>query len=142
MTRKEYERRKQQLADQLREGVALLEQGYQRQLRALELIWMADANGGAIPSGQDSLEAAAPAGPVKPPGRYRLASGQLVEDVRRALSQMPEVFDRNDLLRTFDYEPERSSLHRVLASLVREGVLVLSSHGTGKIPAKYRKAGS
>lgn len=142
MTREDYEQRKLRLAEQLREGVALLEQGYQRQLRALELIWMADANGEAIPPGQASVAAAVPAGPVKLPGRHRLAPGQLVEDVRTALTQMPDVFDRKDLLRVLDYEPERSSLHRVLAGLIREGALILNSQGTGKIPAKYRKTGS
>jgi hypothetical protein len=139
MTREEFEQRKLRLAEQLREGVALLEQGYQRQLRALELIWMADSNGDAVPPGQEAIGAAAPAGlPVKPI-RARLAPGRLLEDVRTALAQLPEVFDRNDLVRALGYEPERSSLHRAMVSLVREGVLVINSYGAGKIPAKYSK---
>ena len=142
MTREEYEQRKLRLAEQLREGVALLEQGYQRQLRALELIWLADSNGDAVPPGQEPIAAAAPAGlPVKRT-RQRLAPGRLLEDIQTALTQLPEVFDRNDLLRALGYEPERSSLHRALASLVKEGVLVINSYGAGKIPARYSKGRS
>ena len=136
MTHEEYEQRKLRLAEQLREGVALLEEGYQRQLRALELIWIADSSGAAVPPRERPLAVAAPAGK---PSRHRLAPGQLLADIRTALTQMPEVFDRNDLLRALGYEPDRSSLHRVLTSLVKEGVLSLDSYGAGKIPAKYSK---
>lgn len=139
MTREEYEARKLRLAEQLREGVALLEQGYQRQLRALELIWMADSNGDAVPPGQEPTAAAAHARFPVQSARPRLAPGRLLEDIQTALTQLPEVFDRNDLLRTLGYEPERSSLHRALASLAREGALIINSHGAGKIPAKYSK---
>ncbi len=140
MTREEYGQRKLRLAEQLREGVALLEEGYQRQLRALELIWIADSNGGAVPSPPPRPRAGEVPGPsTKPSGRRRLAPGQLLEDVEAALARLPEVFDRHDLLRALGYEPDRSSLHRILARLVREGVLVLDSKGAGKIPAKYRK---
>jgi hypothetical protein len=139
MTREEYEQRKLRLAEQLREGVALLEEGYQRQLRALELIWIADSSGDAVPPRQEPTAAASARPPVKP---SRLAPGQLMEDVRTALTRMPEVFDRNDLVRALGYEPERSSLHRTLSRLVNEGVLVLNSYGAGKIPAKYGKMGS
>ncbi len=142
MTREEYEQRKLKLAEQLREGVALLEEGYQRQLRALELIWIADSNGAAVPPQQRPIAATVPATPPRKPARHRLAPGQLREDVETALAQMPEVFDRNDLLRALGYGPERSSLHRVLDRLVNEGVLVLDSYGAGKIAAKYRKADS
>lgn len=142
MTREEYEQRKLRLAEQLREGVALLEEGYQRQLRALELIWMSDSSGDAASPRQRPIAAAAPASPPGKPPRHRLAPGQLREDVETALGQVPEVFDRNDLLRALGYEPERSSLHRVLERLLNEGVLVLDSYGAGKIPAKYRKADS
>ena len=142
MTREEYEQRKLRLAEQLREGVALLEQGYQRQLRALELIWMADSNGDAVLPGQEPAAATAPAGLPAKPARPRLAAGQLLEDLRTALPQMPEVFDRNDIVRALGYEPERSSLHRAMASLLKESVFVLDSSGAGKIPAKYRKTGS
>lgn len=103
---------------------------------------MADSNGDAVPPRQASLAAAASAGPPGKPSRHRLAPGQLKEDVEAALAQMPEVFDRNDLLRALGYEPERSSLHRVLATLVKKGALVLDSYGAGKIPAKYRKTSS
>ena len=140
MTREEYEQRKLRLAEQLREGVALLEEGYQRQLRALELIWMADSGGDSeLPRREPVAVAAPPAVPPGKPSRHRLAPGQLLEDVRTTLTQLPEVFDRNDLVRVLGYEPERSSLHRVLDRLVNQGVLVLDSYGAGKIPAKYRK---
>lgn len=142
MTREEYEQRKLRLAEQLREGVALLEEGYQRQLRALELIWMADSSGDSELPRREPMATAAPAVPPGKPSRQRLAPGQLLEDVQAALARIPEVFDRHDLLRVLGYEPERSSLHRVLERLVNEGDLVLEAYGAGKIPAKYRKTGS
>jgi hypothetical protein len=138
MTNEQYEQLKVRLAEQLREGVALLEEGYQRQLRALELVWRADANG-AAPLGQESTAAAAPGGLAVKPARPRLAGGRLLEDLRTALPRIPEVFDKNDLLRALGYEPERSSLHRALTRLIHEGVVVLDSQGAGKIPAKFSK---
>ena len=79
------------------------------------------------------------AAPAGKPSRHRLAPGQLLVDIRTALAQVPEVFDRHDLLRALGYQPDRSSLYRVLESLVKEGVVVLDSYGAGKIPAKYSK---
>lgn len=142
MTHEDYEQRKQRLAEQLREGVALLEQGYQRQLRALELIWLADSGGDPVPTGHGSSEDAVPAGAPAPPVRPRLVAGQLLEDLRTALAQMPQVFDRHNLIRALGYEPERSSLHRAMARLLQEGDVALDSYGAGSTPARYRKTGS
>ncbi len=65
--------------------------------------------------------------------------GKLVEDVDAALDQVPEVFDRNDLLKALGYEPDRTSLYRIVRGLLREGVITLEVRGSGKIPAKYGK---
>ncbi|HYN22787.1 MAG TPA: hypothetical protein VE078_17635 [Thermoanaerobaculia bacterium] len=43
MTRDEYERRKGRLEEQLRAGIELMESAYRAQVRALDLVWMVQA---------------------------------------------------------------------------------------------------
>src|SRR5258708_7713398 len=107
---------------------------------------------------------AAPAGPAPPPGDYLLRAcaatcgtrgrgwgggysrpgrgGGLLEAVRTVLASLPDPFDRNDVCEALGYEPDRSSLFRVLQELQRDGELALDSRGAGNLPALYRKPGS
>ena len=43
MTREQYEQRKRRLEEQLRAGIQLLESAYLAQVRALDLVWMLQA---------------------------------------------------------------------------------------------------
>src|SRR5215203_577393 len=43
MTRDEYERRKQRIEEQLRAGIELMESAHRAQMRALDLVWMVQA---------------------------------------------------------------------------------------------------
>ena len=43
MTPEQYEQRKRRLEEQLRAGIQLLESAYQVQIRALDLVWMLQA---------------------------------------------------------------------------------------------------
>lgn len=144
MTREEYEQRKRRLEEQFRAGVELLEIGYREQMRALELVWGAR-------SGEGSAEEAAPSPAVReeatprqlavPPKRRR-GAGELREDVLAALSSLPEVFDRNQVCDALGYQPDRSSLFRVLQQLTFEDVLSLAKFGGGRVTTKYRKTGA
>ncbi len=86
--------------------------------------------------------AASPALPqAKPPSNRppRRAAWQLLQDVEKALSDVAEVFDRNDICAALGYEPDRGSLYRILQELIRDGILALEGRGAGKHPSRYRK---
>lgn len=147
MKREEFERRKRRLEKQLEEGIELLRAGFRQQLRALELVWMTTADGDEMPvqiAGGTAREAPAPIAASAPRdaplARPRLQRGQLWDDVDAALERVPRVFDRNDLLKELGYEPDRTSLHRVMAMLHRQGAITLKRRGSGSLPAQYELA--
>ena len=147
MNREEYEQRKRRLEEQLREGIELLQAGFRQQLRALEMVWMSTSEEDGVQpqpqvAGTKPLEPAAASAAPKQPRRRRMEPGKLLEDVENALDSVPQHFDRHDLLKILGYEPDRSSLHRVMKVLLKEGVITLESYSAGKIPAKYEKSGS
>jgi len=150
MTREEYERQKRRLEAQLEEGIELLRAGFRQQIRALELVWMTTAAEDVVLSSipVETRSQAAPAAsvrtstapsPAKPSRRPRQPAGKLWDDVNAVFDSLPQVFDRNDLLKALGYEPERSSLYRVTRSLLRAGDISVYSGSAGKIPAKYEK---
>jgi len=141
MTREEYERRKRRIEEETRTAVELVEAGGRVQLRALELVWMT--------SGEDSLDAPflpPPAGapdvpetvPARPAPRRSVA--EIEQDVRAALAQCPETFERRDIIDALGYEPDRSTLYRVLRDLSREGTLTVSTPGAGQRGTRYQRS--
>jgi len=141
MTREEYERRKRRIEEETRTAVELVEASGRVQLRALELVWLT--------SGEDSLDApflllpsgardAAEAVPVRPAPRRSVA--EIEEDVRTALARCPETFERRDIIEALGYEPDRSTLYRVLRDLAREGTLTVSILGAGQRGTRYRRS--
>lgn len=151
MTRNEYEQRKRRLEEQLWEGMELLQAAYRQQVRALELVWTTTAEDAevlpralAVERGPESpavVQGRSPV-PAESPRPRRREPGKLLADVSAALADVPEVFDHQDVRRTLGYEPDRSSLYRVLMELVEAGVIALQSRGDGRVPTKYRKAGA
>lgn len=148
MTREEYEQRKRRLEEQFRAGIELLEVGYREQMRALELVWRARSGEGTALASPAAPEPAPP--PVvrdeSPPGpapaapqRRRRGAGELREEVLEALDSLPEVFDRNQVCAVLGYQPDRSSLFRILRQLTFEDVLALEKFGGGRVTTKYRK---
>jgi len=142
MTREEFERRKRKLEEQLQEGIELLKAGFRQQLRALEMVWMATTEDEIPARSATEARQEEPAAPLRSPAappsrRPRQKSGQLWADIDAALDQVPEVFDRNDLIQALGYEPDRSALHRVMRGLLRSGAIVLKAGNVGKIPARY-----
>jgi hypothetical protein len=153
MTREEYEQRKRRLEEQLAEGIELLRAGFRQQIRALDLVWMTtaaeDITLSAIPAAgmrreepASSIRPSPEPQPAKPSRRPRLPAGKLWEDVDAVFDSLPQVFDRNDLLKALGYEPERSSLYRVVRELLRAGEIVVHTSPAGKIAAKYEKVGA
>ncbi|MEO6191735.1 MAG: hypothetical protein ABIS20_01895 [Thermoanaerobaculia bacterium] len=148
MRRDEYEQRKQRLETQLREGIALLESAHRQQLRALELVWMTTAEEdlalGAAPAAKPAAVRSEPAAavPVAPAPPSRRTPWEIIQDLAAALPKVPEVFDRKRLHEALGYEPNRSSLHRILQQLVGNGNLKVERPGRGRVPTAYRKTGA
>ncbi len=134
MTEDEYQRRQRRVEEQLREGCELLQAAFRE---ALELVWMATGQQGAVAPRTASEPSPSPR--PAPPAHPRQKRGQLWKDVDAALDQLPEVFDRNDLVKALGYEPDRSALHRVMSGLRRQEVLILKRPSVGKFPAQWEK---
>jgi hypothetical protein len=139
MTSNEFEERKRRLEEHHRAGIELLEAAHQRQIRALEIVYLtAAAEDVQILSPETPLTVAA-ATTVRPPAFSRRGAGELREEIQAALSRMPQVFDRHDVCQALGHEPERSSLFRALRELVQEGVLAVEEVGRGKVAGTYRQ---
>jgi hypothetical protein len=138
MTRDEYERRKQRIEEQLRAGIELMESAYRAQIRALDLVWMVQA--------EEDTEAP-PASPaqesLQPRDKPRRRSAPEVDDdVREAFASLPETFTRRDVCEALGYEPDRGALYRSLQLLTRSGALRVETPGGGQRATIYRKTGA
>lgn len=150
MTREQYEQHKQRLEEQLRGGIQLLESAHQAQIRALDLVWMLQAEEGAAEpvaeaealSSPEPSPVPAPAKqealPAPRPPRHR-GIGDLEDDVRAALPRLPERFTRGDVCAAIGYEPDRGNLYRILQELVRGKSLRVESVGSGRKATVYRR---
>lgn len=151
MTRSEYEARRRALEEQLRADIALIQAAHETRLRSLERLWQAaneaeEPNPGPSqaaerPARAETTPAAVPVPPAaepKPPARPR---GQVLADLLDILPELPEVFERPDIIKALGYEPSRSSLHRALAKLLEAGEIVVESRSDGGILASYRRVG-
>jgi hypothetical protein len=141
MTHNQYEQHKRRLEEQLRAGIRLLETAHQAQIRALDLVWTLQVEAGELEPFV-SETAPAPSPPKEetppPPSQPRRRSiGDLEEDVRAALPRLSETFTRRDICTAIGYEPDRSSLYRILQELVSGGTIRIESKGTGQIPTVY-----
>jgi hypothetical protein len=76
------------------------------------------------------------------PQPIRRGLWELLDDVRNALAEIPETFDRNDICRVLGYEPDRGSLYRTLLELENDGILSVQHRGAGRMPTRYRRTGS
>ena len=138
MTRDEYERRKQRIEEQLRAGIELMESAYRAQIRALDLVWMVqaeeDAEAPPPPPVQEQLRL-----PDKP---RRRSAPEVDADVHAAFASLPETFTRGDVCNALGYEPDRGALYRILQDLTRSGALRVESPGGGQRATTYRKTGA
>jgi hypothetical protein len=137
MTEEEYQQHKRRLEEQLRQGVELLQAAFRG---ALELVWMATAEKDAVlPRSASGSAKSSSSPPPAAPARPRQKRGQLWEDIGAVLDRLPEVFDRDDLVKALGYEPDRSALHRVMTGLRRQEIITREAFNVGRIPARWRK---
>ena len=148
MTREEYEERVRALEEQHHAHIALLNAAHGTRLRALARLWQdaaeregdgaaAEASSATAPAHIAAVEppAAAPA----PPARPALAPNTVFNDLCAAFPDLPEVFDRNDVIRLLGYVPARATLARALASLNDEGMIAVETQSLGGSVNRYRK---
>jgi hypothetical protein len=140
MTHNEYEHYRRRLDEQLASGIELLKAAHAQQVHALELVWMMGRNEEAVRPVPSAPPAEAPVAAPQPSRPTRRGAWDLIHDIQAALPRLPEVFDRRAVIQALGYEPDRSSLYRVLQDLAHKGVLVKESIGEGRVPTTYRKA--
>ena len=149
MTRDEYEQRKQRLEQQLRSGIELLESAHRVQVRALDLVWMLQAEDAitgpaltepVIPAPNPSPPAPAKQEPLPAANRPRRPSpSQVMDDLQAGFAGLPETFTRGDVCAMLGYEPERGGLYRILQDMVQKGRLRVLTRGEGKRATIYQK---
>jgi hypothetical protein len=96
----------------------------------------------ALPPGPAAALPPAPAAPAPAAKRRRskTPNHEVYDAVVAVLDQVPEVFDRNDLLRLLPIKPHRSTLFRILQVLVYQDKVIVHVEGTGYgSPNRYRK---
>lgn len=152
MTREQYEQRKRRLEEQLRAGIQLLESAHQAQVRALDLVWMLQAEELAAGLADESAALVSPEpAPAPAPAKReplpapslprRRGPGDLEEDVRAALSRLPDRFTRGDVCTALGYKPDRGGLYRILQGLAQKGSVSIKSVGSGRRATVYYKSG-
>lgn len=138
MTRDEYERRKQRIEEQLRAGIELMESAYRAQMRALDLVWMIQAEEDAEAPPAPPQEEPVPA----PEPRRRRSAPEVDTDVRAVFARLPQTFTRRDVCTALGYEPDRGALYRTLQDLTRSGALRVEIPGGGQRATTCRKTGA
>src|SRR3954471_12223003 len=144
----EYVRYRQHLDAQLRTDVELIYEAYRAKLRAYETVARARGEefepmaAAALPPGLPPAPAPPTPVPVQAPAPPlpRTRAFQIEAAILAAIETLPEVFDKFDLGKALGFEPRRSTLHRSLQRLVREGVLGVERYGTARFPTLYHKS--
>ncbi len=143
MDRAEFERRKSHLESELESGIELLRAGFRAQMKALEQLWLLDAAGAPAAPAREEAPGASSSSPrqaASPPlDRKRRPANELHQLVVTLLPQLPEVFDRTDILPRLGFQPRRSTFHSVLENLERSGAITKVESGRGAAPSRYRR---
>jgi hypothetical protein len=130
MKRSEYERRRRALEETFESELAMLRAAHEVRMRSLEELWRADPEEDA-----PSPALAVPPVPAEPPPQQP----PIAEALEEILPRLPEVFDKNDVIRLLGWNPPRASLFRALQDLIYAGRLTLKSYGGGRTSNLYSK---
>ncbi len=137
----EYEERKRALAEQLHADLELVRAGHQARVRALEALWLASPLEEAPPATSEtqSSETQTPSETQAPPPGRVFERGEVLENIEEALSHLPEIFDKPELVRVLGYAPPRATLHRAVQQLLSDRKIAVESFSIGRQPTVYRK---
>ncbi|MEA2560116.1 MAG: hypothetical protein QOH06_1620 [Acidobacteriota bacterium] len=142
MTREEYEERRRAFEEQHRADVALMNAAQEARIRSLDRLWQ-EALDGERPAGSpiqpapghSPAQAPAPA-PAPKPMRPR---NSVINDLEEALPQLPQIFDRQDIVRALGYKPAPTTLFSALNRLRQEGAIAPENYSEGGTKVRYRK---
>lgn len=137
MTREEYEERRSALEEQYRADVAMLAAAHEIRLRSLERLWREGDAGELEAAGPEPSAVASP-----PAAKPKTEPNSVLNDLDDALDELPEVFDRDDILRALGYVPPRTTLLRALRTLMGEGTIAAVGVSSGGVKTRYRKLAS
>lgn len=129
MRRSEYEQRRRALEEIYEADLEMIRSAHEARLRSLEALWGSDPE-------EDPAENPAPAPPVAPPRIIRPPLAQALDD---AFAELPEVFDKNDVIRALGWAPDRAALFRALDDLIHQRRIVVQRFGAGRVTTTYRK---
>jgi hypothetical protein len=150
MRQSEYEQHRRALEAQFQADVELLRAGYQAKLRALEAVWLSSMEE-ALPAAPPPLPApgplllrasepeAPPATPASPAPEPALRPGQVRDDLEDIFADLPEEFEKRDVIRLLGYEPPPSTLNRALSDLLLAKRTKIVRHSSGYTRTRYRK---
>jgi hypothetical protein len=148
MTQEEYEERLRALEEQHRADVALLNAAHETRLRSLSRLRedaMEREGDSAVPE-TPSATAPAHVAAIEPsaaaataPPKPALARYTVLYDLEEAFPDVPEVFNRHNIIRLLGYEPARATLARALESLKDEGRIAVEEQSLGGSVNRYRK---
>lgn len=142
MRQTEYDQRRSALEQQLHDDLELIRASYQAKVRALDRLLEKDEEieaAGETPGDDKTPEPAEPPEATRPDIHRMAVKGGLKQMVRDVLPQLPEVFDRYELMEALGFEPHRTTLLRALDQLVADGRITLEDLSNGRLPTRYRK---
>ena len=134
MTREEYEERRRAFEQQHRADVALMNAAQEARIRSLDRLWQETLDG-ERPAGAP-VQPAPPPAPAPKPTRPR---NSVINDLEDALPQLPQVFDRQDVVRVLGYKPAPTTLFSALNRLREEGAIAPENYSEGGTKVRYRK---
>jgi hypothetical protein len=135
----DYERLRRDLETQLAADLDLIRAAHEAKLRALEALRDASANEEPRPESPPNVTQTEPIEtPSEAPRRRR---GDLLADILEVFPNLPETFDKTDIVRLLGYEPNRPSLHRVWDKLQADKRIAIERFSTGRRPTRFRKVG-
>jgi hypothetical protein len=134
MTKTEYEKLKEQAEQAYNAAILKAKKERDDRLNALKTVWK-------------MIEANLPEYAQRPPsqntvtlenGQEQKEYGLLTNKIKDALSQVPETFTRNDILKIVGTANE-NSLAGCFKRLERQGLIQKIEQGQGRTPSKYKK---
>jgi hypothetical protein len=130
MRRSEYEQRRRASEEVYQADLELIRSAHEARLRSLEALWLADP--------EEDGSGDPPPAPATHPAP-RLVRPPLAQALDDALSGLPEVFDKNDVIRALGWTPDRAALFRALDDLVHQRRITVERFGAGRVTTVYRK---
>jgi hypothetical protein len=130
MDRKDYERRRSALEEIYRGDLELVRAAHEARVRSLEALWLAH--------GQEPAPSPAAPDAPSPATVPRPRTPDLRAAVEEVFPQLPEVFQKKDVIAAIGWTPSRAGLYRVLLDLAIERRLKITP-SMGRHPSEYRK---